>query len=373
MPLASLRGGAERTLLHLLDHQAATGLRWTVVFFEDGPLVEAARDRGVDVEILHTGRLRQPVRYLRAVRRLARLFRRRQVDLVLSWMGKAHLYGGPAARWAGRPALWFQHAFPADVHWMDRLATLLPAAGVLACSRAGAALQESLWPHRPTTVVHPGVDLDTFSRERLPARAVLRAERGLPQEGPVVGMVGRLQRWKGMHVFIEAVARLRADFPALRGVIVGGTHEHEPEYPARLRHQIDRLGLEDAILMTGFQSNPAAWMATFDVFVHASDREPFGLVVVEAMGLGLPVVASDTAGPTEVIAAEQTGLFAPFGDDARLADQIRRYLEAPAWAQAIGRAARERALDFTPLHFATRVATAIRAHTPPVPATTGAP
>lgn len=360
MPLATIKGGAEQTLRHLLEERDRTGLDWTVIFFEDGPLAAYCRDQPLDTVVVDPGRLRQPVSFFRCVRRLATLFRERQVDVVCSWMTKAHFYGGLAALWSGHPAIWFQHAFPADVHWMDRLATLIPAEGVLACSHAGAALQKTLWPTRPTEVVHPGVDLDHFDPDRLPPSAELRERFGLPPDAPIVGTVGRLQHWKGMHVFIDAVARLRTDYPDLKGLIVGGPHDLEPNYPAQLRQQIARRDLEDCIVTTGFQPDPAAWMSTFDVFVHAADREPFGLVVLEAMALGRPVVASDTAGPTEMITAEETGLFAPFGDATTLARQIRRYLDAPDWAATIGRAARSRAQDFSTARFAEKVGTAIR-------------
>lgn len=379
MPLATLRGGAEQTLLHLLDHHSITPPHWTVFFFEDGPMVDHLRAKGVKVLVINAGRLRNPFQFFRTVRTLARFFRQQKIDLVLSWMGKAHLYGGLAALWARCPAVWFQHAFPTDVRWSDRLVNLIPAQGILACSQAGAAQQEALWPSRPTQVVHPGIDLSRFHAAQRPTRVELRRRLNLPLSAPIIGMVGRLQRWKGMHVFIDAIARLREAHPNVRGVIVGGEHDYEPEYPPRLRQQIDRLGLSDAIIMTGFQSDPAAWMSTFDVFVHASDREPFGLVVIEAMALGLPVVASDTAGPTEVITAEEHGLFAPFGDDAELARQIQRYLEAPDWAAEIGRAAHTRAQDFSAPKFADRVVDALRAlsareaQSTPLPAAPSAP
>jgi len=360
MPLADVRGGAEATLDHLIQHRAVTGVEWLVVFLENGPMVERFRAEGVEVHIVEAGRLRDVLKMGRCIVQLAHLFQTRRVDAVLSWMTKAQLYAGPAAWWAGCPAVWFQHAFPADVHWMDRLATALPAEGVLTCSQAGADLQSTLRPRRPTRVVHPGVDLSRFDPDAFPPKDVLRETLGLPTGVPIVGIVGRLQRWKGIHVFIDALAKVRTAHPDVVGAIVGGKHPFEPEYSESLRRQIDQRGLSDAIMMPGFQTNIAEWMHAFDVFVHASDREPFGLVVVEAMAMGLPVVASDAAGPTEIITEGVDGLFAPFEDDAALADQIRRYLDHPAWAVSVGTLARNRASDFSAPGFAERVASVVR-------------
>lgn len=358
MPMATQKGGAEMMFRHLVSNRPAS--EWVVVFLETGPMVAECQDAGIETHVLESGRMRQVHRFARTIRRLTSLIRSSQVHGVVSWLAKAHLYGGLAAQLAGVPAVWYQLAMPAAVHWTDRLATLLPAAGILTCSAAGADAQEQIWPSRPCTVVYPGVDLTNFAPRPASEKAALRRDLGLPTDDVLVGIVGRLQHWKGMHVFIDAIARLRDDFPRLRGVIVGGSHDHEPEYPSRLRQQMKRLGLDDAIIMTGFQSDPAAWMSTFDVCVHASNREPFGLVVVEAMALGLPVVASDTAGPTEVIADGETGLLAPFGNDATLARQIQRYLEAPDWAAEIGHAAQQRAQDFSAPAFADHVEEAVR-------------
>ena len=344
-------------LHHLISHRPSE--EWIVVFLEDGPMVQQFERQGIETRIILSGRLRQVHRFAYTVWQIADLVRDRGAVGIVSWLGKAHLYGGMAALLAGVPAIWYQLALPADIHWMDRLASLIPARGILTCSRAGAHQQQTLWPHRSTRVVYPGVDLDRFDPVALPAKDDLRRRFGLPVNAPIVGMVGRLQRWKGMHVFVDAVARLRTVHPNLRGIIVGGPHEHESDYPSFLRQQIERLGLEDTIIMTGFHSDPAAWMKTFDVFVHASDREPFGLVVIEAMAMGLPVVASDTAGPTEIITAGRNGLFAPFGDDAALARQIGRCLSDPEWAAGLGRAARRRAGDFAAPCFADRVASAV--------------
>jgi len=134
----------------------------------------------------------------------------------------------------------------------------------------------------------------------------------------------------------------------------------EPEYPDALRRQIEKRGLSGAIVMKGFQTNVAEWMHAFDVFVHASDREPFGLVVVEAMAMGCPVIATDTAGPTEIVSHGVNGFLASYGDDASLAEHIQRYLENPQLASSMSEAAQVRAQDFSATAFASRVERAVQ-------------
>ena len=361
MPMAEQRGGSELALWHLVRYGQGLGVEWVVVFLEQGPMAAQFREASCRVHVVEAGRLRQPVRLARAVRRLAAITRRENADLVLGWLAKGQVYAGLAARWAGRPAVWFQHGLPADLHWMDRLATLLPARGVLACSAAGAQMQHrALWPHRPTRVVHPAVEVRRFAPDALPAPRAMRGKLGLPTEGPLVGMVGRLQRWKGMHTFVAAMPRVLRAHPDAHGLIVGGKHDLEPNYQEEVTRQIQRLGLEGRIIQAGFQTNVPEWMQALDVFVHASDREPFGMVIIEAMALGKPVVAGAAAGPTEIITEGQDGLLAPFEDSEALAQQILRFLDEPDFARAAGQAAQARAHDFTPEKFAGRLVEAVR-------------
>jgi glycosyltransferase involved in cell wall biosynthesis len=150
-----------------------------------------------------------------------------------------------------------------------------------------------------------------------------------------------------MHVFIEAMAHVSNKRERVQGIIVGGRHDLEPDYPDILRRQIQEMNLDDRVEMVGFQRNVADWMTAADVFVHASDREPFGIVVIEALALGTPVVATDTAGPTEVIKDGETGFLTPFGDAQALADRIDHYLSHPETACRIGKAGALRSQEFT--------------------------
>jgi glycosyltransferase involved in cell wall biosynthesis len=279
--------------------------------------------------------------------------------MIFGWMVAGQATAGPAATMAGIANAWYQVGTPGP-DWLDRFATLWPARGVLALSKAGVERQSAIWPRKRVRLVHPGVSLEAAdSASRLDMRA-LRGRLGLPPEAAIVGIVGRLQRWKGMHVFIDAFARIHSANGAVRGVIVGGPHETEPRYAEELREQADRLGVSNSITFAGFQSNPLEWMQAMDVVVHASDREPFGIVIVEAMALGKPVVAGSEGGPSEIITGGLNGLLSPYGDGGALAEAMTRFLVDPVFARRVGGAARERAREFSDRAYAARVIEAIR-------------
>jgi glycosyltransferase involved in cell wall biosynthesis len=344
------RGGAEWSLFQWLQAGVADPrLDVTAVFLEDGGLARDVAGLGVRTHVMPAGPLRDVRRWARTVARLRQLLRQERTHLVLSWMADAHLYAGVAARLAGVRATFYQMWVPAP-SWVDRVATAVPgvsSTAIVAMSRTIAAAQQRIRPKREVVTVYAGVDLSRFDRARLPGREVARRRLGLPQDRTLIGFVGRLEPWKGPQTLVEALPTVSARHPEAHVVLVGSEHPKVPGFRARLEARAAALGLADTITFAGEQSEPELWMAAFDVFVHASDTEPFGIVVVEAMGVGLPVVAGDAGGPSEVIRDGESGLLTAFEDGPALARALNRLLDDPAHAARLGAAAVERAAEFS--------------------------
>jgi glycosyltransferase involved in cell wall biosynthesis len=347
MSLAEDRGGAERLLSYLLSGAGTGTVQWSVTFLEDGPMVDAARRKGIDADVVTAGRMREAARYARTVRGLARRMKATNADAVLSWMPKAHYYAAPAAALAWLPAVWYQHGRANRGSRSDVLLQRLPARGVIATSASVAEFQAELRPRRRTRVVHPAVD--PLLIERVAPSDVLRVrqELGVTAAGPVVGTVGRLQRWKGFQRLIEALPALRHDWPGIACVIVGGEHPSEPGHGAALLERAAELGVGDNVTLAGWQVDVAPWLAAMDVFVHLSDYEPFGMVILESMAAGTPVVASAAGGPSEIITHEIDGLLIDPTKPGEVSEAIARYLRAPAFRREVVAAARLRAQAFS--------------------------
>ncbi len=360
MPLAEQRGGAESMLLQLVHHGRGLGFDWRIVFLEDGPMVADCRAAGVPATVVPAGRLREIHRYAASVTRLARELRHRRPDVVVGWMTKAQLYAGPAARLAGTPAVWCQQGMASRRSGLDRAATALPARGVVAVSQAVGRAQRALRPRRPVKVVYPGVDLERFDQGRLPPPADARARLELPAEGGLVGIVARLQRWKGVHLLLEALPDVIGRHQDVHCVVVGGVHELEPDYEPALRRTVADLGLEGRVIFAGRQPEVELWIQAMDVVVNASADEPFGLTIVEAMALGKPVVAAASGGPLEIIHDAVDGLLVPQGDARGLASAVVRLLADPELAGRLGQAAQRRAGEFSSRRYAVRFAEAVR-------------
>jgi glycosyltransferase involved in cell wall biosynthesis len=325
-PYGERLGGAENMLGTFLRHLDKERIQPIVVFFEPGPFEREVAGLGIRTAIVPTGRLRQLRKLFVAVRTLAALIRSERPDLVLNWMPKAHLYGATAAILSGMAdrLVWWQHGIP-ERHWLDRLATLLPARAVGCSSRKSADAQSRLWPSRTSFVVYPGIE-----EPRLPTPGMmdaLRDELGLLPGKPVIGIVGRLQPWKGQDRLIRALAELRRDGVDACVLVVGGTaYDLSPEYEPYLRELVRELGLDGSVFFTGQVADPAPFLELMDVLVNASEAEPFGIVLIEAMSLEVPVVAVDAGGPAEIVVADQSGVLVPNSDPRVLAHAVQRLL-----------------------------------------------
>lgn len=342
VPWGERLGGAEEMLDTLVRGQAAAGYELQLTHLIDGSWAAELRAHGVRTTTLRAGRLRQAHRWLVAVRQLAAGFRERRPDLILSWSPKAHLYAAPAAALAGMTGrlVWWQHGIPTG-GWLDRCATALPAQSIGCSCRAGAAAQARLSPARRTFVVHPGVRPVAVS----PAVQPL----DLPHDRIVVGIVGRLQPWKGQDRWLRAHASLRDRGHRLHTLVVGGdAYGLSAGYAASLPTLVRSLDLDSEVTLWGQVADARAFMAHMDIVVNASDPEPFGIVLLEAMAAGVPVVAVNQGGPSEFIDDGLTGILAPSGSPTDLASAVERLVNSPELRLSIGASGRAAvATDFT--------------------------
>jgi glycosyltransferase involved in cell wall biosynthesis len=358
MPLGEQQGGSEKNLLDLISEKILD-VEWVVIFQEDGSLVKQIEDLGVKTRVVPSGRLRQPIYFISAIIKIAKIAKKEKADAILSWMWKAHFYGSLAAIIAGIPSLWSQLEVP-DSNLLKKIVAKLPSSGVITNSKSAKINLEKLCPQQQVNLTYPGVALHDFDPDQIESSQEIRRKLGLSIDVPIIGIVGRLQRWKGMHVLLQAMPTILEKYPQAHCLIVGGKHKLESDYAEFLEQTIIKLNLQKQVTLTGFQKNIPEWVQAMDIFVHASYNEPFGIVVVEAMALGKPVIASDSGGPTEIIENGVQGILTPYGDYHALATAILKYLDNPKFAFEIAQAGKQRSKDFSTQKYATNVVKAIR-------------
>jgi glycosyltransferase involved in cell wall biosynthesis len=338
----AMAGGAERALAGLVRHLPSEGFRPVCALLEHGPAEAWLSDAQCEAIVVGTGGQRSTPEVVPALLSLAKAIR---AGAVLSNKWQGHLYGGAVSVQSGLPATWWQ-ADIARNHPDEERAARLPATVIACMSAFAATAQRQLSPHTKIVEIHPGIAVETVAEHRGSGRSV-RAALGWGTE-PVVGIVGRLEPWKGQETFLQAarlVAECRADtrFAIVGGALLG----NEGSYPAKLYELAADLGIADRTYLAGHQQNVYPWFDALDVVVHASEGEPFGLVVVEGMALSKPVVATTPGGPAEIIEHERSGLLVPPNDAAAMADAILRILGDPGLARRLGGAAARRARRFS--------------------------
>jgi glycosyltransferase involved in cell wall biosynthesis len=343
VPWGERLGGAENILWSFVRHVDPKRIDLTVVFLQPGAFQGEVASLGVRTVLIGSGRLRNVGLFVSTIRQLSVLMRNERPDVVLNWASKSQLYGAPAASLAGiaERVMWWQQGTPRG-QWMDRLATLLPSRAVICYSASSEIAQGKLWPHRKTFVLHPGID-DSPAAQASEV-ASLRKRLGIPGGRVVVGIVGRLQPWKGQHHVLNATAELIKGGRDVHALVVGGNaYNLSPEYEPYLHRLVDELGLDGRATFTGQVADPGPYLQLMDISVNASDDEPFGLVILEAMALGIPVVAFASAGPTEIIESGLSGILIPKGEP--LTGSLERLVADPALRRQIGIAGRRRFLE----------------------------
>ncbi len=288
--------------------------------------------------------LRRPVSLLadcRALWELRCLIKQLQPDIVHTHTSKAGFLGRLAARRLGVGHILHTphgHVFGGyfssqqtrlyvilerlAARWTDRIITL---------TNTEAEQHLALRIGRPGQFVSipSGVELDGVM-SAFPVRLI--------GGGPVVGAVGRLTPVKGHQHLLQAAPEVLRRHPAACFLLVGGG-----ELRSALEAQARALGLGDRVVFAGHRDDVPSLIAAMDVFTLPSLNEGMGRVLVMAMALGKPIVASSVGGVPELIGRGEAGILVPPSDPAALAEAICQLLENPARARALGEAGRRRA------------------------------
>jgi glycosyltransferase involved in cell wall biosynthesis len=283
-----------------------------------------------------------------AVARLAGLLHRRRVDVVQTHLVDGSLVGLTAARAARTPVavMTAHHSHELPFHgrrllWPERLSTGPLSDHIIAPSRqvADTLIRIARVPAAKLEVVHHGFDFARFDPTTVDG-AIVRGELGL--DGKLVfGAIGRIYELKNYPALVRAFASALSGLPEARLVIVG------PGDQRPLRSLALELGIGDRVLLCGQRGDTPELLAAFDVFVHPSIAESFGMVIVEAMAMARPVLTTPVGIAPEVIRPGETGVLCQTSDEVYLAGGLRTMLDLRGRWPAIGASARRAVEGFT--------------------------
>jgi len=333
-------GGGERYLESLYDRLDRRMYRFVLICPEDGPFVGRMRDRGAHVHVVTLAPLFNPF----ALWRLVTVLRDERVTLLQTHGARSNFYGRIAGWLAvvGRVVSTVHNSIKDyEVHrgrrWLYATALRLtvPLADRIIC--VSDATRRDLLEECPvaadrTCTVYNGVDLGSFS---FPSQGTTVRAEFANASGPVLLTVARLTEPKGHRFLLEALPGLVREWPALSCLFVGDGEDRES-----LQLLAKQLGVDQACRFVGGTDAVAEFYAAADIVVLPSISEGFPFVLLDALAMSRPVVATNVNGVPEIIEDGRTGLLVPPRDPQALEAAIRRLLLDPAAAAQMGRAGR---------------------------------
>ena len=203
------------------------------------------------------------------------------------------------------------------------------------------------FPAGKVHTIHNAVDADYFDPDtKIDCAPSVREQFGIPGSARLVGIAARMNPWKGQLELIGAVSRLREAFPDLHVLILGA---NVPDIRADLENRAREGGIADRVHFGGYQNDVRPFLHEFDLFVHPSYGEPFGLSIVEAMAMRRPVIACGTGGVPEIITHGKDGWLVEERSSEAVASAMTTLLRDSEMCLRIGACARQTVRDrFTP-------------------------
>jgi glycosyltransferase involved in cell wall biosynthesis len=341
----NLYGGVE-TLLVTLARERGTCPRMEphFAFCFEGRLLSEIRALDVPATLLGAVQVRRPWTIWQARRKLSVLLAGESFDAVICHMPWTLAIFGPVIRQAGVPLLFWMHNDALGRHWTERWAARSVPDLAICNSHFVAKTLPALFPRRTPpheTIYCPISDSAlTLSPEK---RGELRREFDTAKDTCVIIQVGRMEPYKGHALHLDALASL-ADVPGWMCWIVGGAQrEHEARYLAELKDRAEKAGVADRIRFLGERRDVPRLLAGADIFCQPNlTGEPFGIVFIEALYAGLPVVTAAIGGPLEII-DETCGILTPPGNAGALAEALLRLISGPDLRRSLGKAGPSRA------------------------------
>ncbi len=337
---SNLIGGPEKQLLHHALDTRDAGYEIILGSFQDDAelpsILTFARRYGIETVSIPGG-IRPGL-----VDDLTQYLRQHHIDLLCTHGYKANVVGHFAARNAGVPWVPFVHGFTAEtwqVTLYERLerSLLVRSPWVVCTSPAQARELGRMRRGRHAPLVIQNAVLAPREADKSQQRAPTREELGFSRRDFVFGAAGRFSREKGHCTLLEAFALLSRTIPAqpIRLLLLGEGREE-----SSLRTLARRLGIESQVCFAGFQPKPAAWMKVMDCIVHPSLAEGTPSSVLEAMLLGVPVIATTVGGVPEIVSHGETGLLVAPGLPVALSEAMKKLLRSASLRRQLASEAR---------------------------------
>lgn len=333
--VSTFSGGAEK---YLNDLVSVLQKKYKVFFItqEPGPLSERLNGLGVSSSFQKFPAFRKLKFFLSkwiAVRQLIKFCRWHDIHLICSNCYRVTPYAVMAARTLKIPSVTIIHDFVSE----EKLKNfhVFDCELLVTVSKSLSQAWESAFKRKIVTIYN-GLDVEKFIREANTGQS-FRKEYAIPLGHKIVGMVGNFAPVKRHQLFLEAMKIVSVSFSDVTFVIVGDSLGVENLSLQDLRNEAKKIGLEGKVIFTGNRSDVPNLLKSFDILVSPSSHESFGRVVMEAMAMGVAVVATDSGGPGEIIEDGISGIIRPVDDAPSIAEAVLALLQDDQRRKELGK------------------------------------
>jgi glycosyltransferase involved in cell wall biosynthesis len=343
MHSGNLYGGVE-TLLTALAHckHACPELQSDFALCFEGRLSEELKAAGVTVYPLGRVRISQPWTVWRARRRLTELLGRRRYDAVICHMPWPMVIFGKTARAQSRKVVFWAHNCHSGEGWLERMARWTVPDVAISSSRFVGASLSNLYPRLQPETVYAPLSL-AEAPQAAQSRNAMRRQMGVDRDTVVILQASRFERCKGHLLHLQALSRLRTEKKWACWFAGGPQNPSDQQQYGVVRKCAEELRLSDHVSFLGQRSDIAQLMAAADIFCQPNEGpEAFGIVFVEALWAGLPVVTTALGGALEII-DESCGILTAPGDANNLAAVLDDLIPSPTRRARLGEAGPARA------------------------------
>jgi glycosyltransferase involved in cell wall biosynthesis len=321
----------------------------------DGPLVELMKKSGFEVILMEHGVLRRqnlsPIGLLTlfgqifsSFFKLSALIKKEKINLIYT-NSNANSIGGLLKLSHGIPHIWHIHEIIERPKWFKLLLeTYIKGTEdrVICVSKAVINNFSGIKPEK-LKLLYNGIDTPPYAK----ADYNLKAEIGVPENKILIGMVARVNLWKGQFYFLEIAAQLIKKYPNLHFVMAGDAFPGYEYLYDDVRSLTQKLGLEDSVTNLGFRLDIPEILSGLDIFVLPSILpDPLPTTVLEGMAAGKPVVATRHGGATEMVVAGETGFLIPWDNPQEAVLVFEKLIESPELREKLGKAGQQRVNDY---------------------------
>ena len=347
--------GASKILITTIRVFKKNGHQILVVLSEDGPLVKAILELGVEVKFIKLGILRRKYKSItgvlnrffvlrKAYYSIKHLIKERNISLVYS-NTTAVLAGAFAAKKMGKPHVWHVHEIIENPKWLIKfLGWLLNRYSnkIIVVSEAVKKSWGKYVPQEKLQLIYSGIDYLPY----LQHSHKLKEELNIDQDNLIIGMIGRVHYWKGQDYFLQIANELNKRMDGITYVMIGDAFPGYEYLYRQLASIIKEGHLERVVKDLGYRTDVAELLSGFDIFVLPSTLpDPFPTVLLEAMASGIPVVATRQGGALEMIEENITGCIIDLNAPFEASLQIEKLIHNKALRTQLGEAGRKKVMS----------------------------